>query len=138
MPEKKYRFQLLSGLIISTVVLLSLFNIHYLFISRGNFIVFVVTAPLGIFHAYLLATLSKQASSSRYSNYFIGSMLISICAGMMFTGGALENSTAYFLNVPILTAFLLVGRRLGLTYAFIALVFYLAIAIVERSGTAIP
>lgn len=140
--EDRYRFQLLSGLIISTVFLLSLFNTYFFYISQfksaGNIVAIALTGSLGCFHLYLLFKLRLQKNSAKYANYFISSILLMICIGVLLTGGALENSTTYFLNVPILTAFLLLGRKTGMIYAALAFSFYLSAAFLEHSGVSMP
>lgn len=140
--EEKYRFQLLSGLIIAAVFLLSLFNTHYLLISGvkhwGNLIAILLTGLLGSFHLILLFNLKKQTSCAHFSNYFVSSIFITICIGIFFTGGSLNNATSYFLNVPILTAFLLLGKLSGFIYAILSLLFYLSIALLEHNGLVIP
>ena len=140
--EEAFRFQLLSGLILITIFLLSLFNFHYLFISQfkmpDNAVTLLFTGIPGGFHLLLLFNLKSQQSSRYFSHLFVASIFLPICLGIFFTGGSLNNSTSYFLNVPVITAFLLIGKSTGIIYAFLSFCFYITIALCEHSGIIIP
>ncbi len=140
--EKRYRFQLLAGMLIITIVLITLFNLHYLLLSNmrfpGSLIALVLSGSLGVYSYYLLKKLKHQLDPKKPSSSFVAATFTAICIGVFLTGGALDNATTYFLTIPITLGFLLCGRNIGSLFATLSFSYFLLIAYLESQGMNMP
>ncbi|NRB39283.1 MAG: diguanylate cyclase [Pseudomonadales bacterium] len=140
--DATYRYQLLSGMLIFTIVAVLSFALYFPVLSHGKITPIIINSficlSLGSSLIVILLKLRGHSNYAKLVHSFVASIYFAILLGIFFTGGIHGSIAPVFLPLPVIIAFLLSNRKTALCYATATLLIYAILIQMDTYGMALP